>query len=183
MKHRHRKIRSDKSGNAYLDIPLDGASQLVRVSFDRWYFEPPVGHDGAIDIAAAAQQLRQDISGGKLRLQYLCHDEKVGVPIEIELDSREDLEALMRGMRRVFQEGVKRSNTARLEGLGRCEARLKDGSSAKPSQERRKLADRRAADDRRTVERRRWYSPPSHDTRVAERRAVPERRLRDRRAA
>ena len=183
MKRRHSKVRSDKSGNVYLDIPLDGASRLVRVSFDRWYFEPPVDEDGAVDIDAAAQQLRQNISGGKLQLQYLCHDEDVGVPTEVELDSREDLEAVIRGMRRVFQEGVKRSNAARLEGLGRCEARLKAGNSATPTRERRKLTDRRAADDRRTVERRRWYSPPKRDTRVAERRTGPERRLRVRRAA
>ena len=137
MKRRHSKIRDDKSGNVYLDILLDDGSRSVRVSFDRWYFEPPVGDDGAVDIAAAAQQLQRDISGGKLRVQHSCHDEDLGLPAEIELDSREDLEALIRGMRRVFQEGVKRSNLARLAGLERCNARLNETDAAEPARERR----------------------------------------------
>ncbi len=183
MARRYTKLGSDKAGNVFLDVPTDGGSRIMRVSFSRWFFEPPVGDDGSINIAAAAEQLQRDIVGGTLQLQTLRENEDLRFPVEIELESRDDLEALIRAIRRVFKEGLRRSNTARVEGFERCQARLTDGREGE-DRNRRKRADRRAPSDRRTLERRRWYAPPNRDSRTGDRRAGAERRsLHERRAA
>jgi len=184
MARRHTKVRSDKAGNVFLDVPADGGSRATRVSFSRWYFDPPVGDDDSINIAAAAEQLQQDIRGGTLQLRNLCGNEDLSFPVEIELESRDNLEALIRAIRRVFKEGLKRSNNARLAGLERCQTRLTDGSDAGEDRDRRRMADRRSPSERRTLERRKLYSSPTRDSRAGDRRAEAERRsLRERRAA
>jgi len=184
MTRRHIKVRSDKAGNVFLDVPMDGGSRAVRVSFSRWYFDPPVGDDDSINIAAAAEQLQQDIRGGTLQLQNLCGNEDLSFPVEIELESRDNLEALIRAIRRVFKEGLKRSNNARLAGLERCQTRLTEASEAYEDRDRRRMVDRRSPSERRSLERRKRYSPPTRDTRTGDRRAEAERRsLRERRAA
>ena len=108
MARKRTKIRIDKAGNIFLDVPIDGGSREMRVGFSRWYFDPPVGDDDSINIAAAAEQLQQDITGGTLQLQNLCENEDLRFPVEVELESRDDLEVLIRAIRRVFKEGLKR---------------------------------------------------------------------------
>ncbi len=184
MARKRTKIRIDKAGNIFLDVPIDGGSREMRVGFSRWYFDPPVGDDDSINIAAAAEQLQQDITGGTLQLQNLCENEDLRFPVEVELESRDDLEVLIRAIRRVFKEGLKRSNNARLAGLERCQTRLTEDVEAGEDQDRRKKADRRSPSDRRALERRKWYSPPTRDSRAGERRVGAERRgPHERRAA
>ena len=184
MARRYTKIRSDKAGNVFLDVPTDGGARMMRVSFSRWFFEPPVGDDGSINVAATAEQLQQEIAGGTLQLLNLCENEDLRFPVEIELESRDDLEVLIRAIRRVFKEGLKRSNTARLAGFERCQARLTEVSEAGQDRDRRKMSERRSPSERRTSDRRKWYSPPDRDSRIGTRRAEAERRsLGERRAA
>ncbi|UCD24682.1 MAG: hypothetical protein JSW51_01840 [Gemmatimonadota bacterium] len=184
MARRNTKIQSDKAGNLYLDVPLDGGARVMRVGFSRWYFEPPLCDDGTVDLEAAAGELERGITGGTLHIQNLYENEQFRFPVEVELESKDDLEALIRAIRRVFKEGLKRNNTARLAGLEQCQERLTELPDVDERPERRRLSERRSPKDRRALERRRWYSPPVTDSRTGDRRAGPERRrARERRAA
>ena len=173
------RLQSDRSGNWYIDVPLDSGSPSVRVSFKRWYFDPPVGDDGKVQIELLARELEQEITGATLRIENLFEHEGIKFPVEIDLESRNDLEVLIRVLRKVFKQGLKLSNQAREDGLARCRARLVEPSSVHEgeSESRGAAVDRRVNGERRSSERRRWYSPPTKDRRSAERRCGAERRI------
>ena len=100
MAPRRTKIQSDKAGNLFLDVPLEGGARVMRVGFSRWYFEPPLCDDGSVDLEAAAEQLEQGLTGGTLQIQNLYENEDIRFPVEVELESKDDLEVLIRAIRR-----------------------------------------------------------------------------------
>ncbi|UCG84916.1 MAG: hypothetical protein JSW71_13305 [Gemmatimonadota bacterium] len=172
------RLKLDKAGNWYIDVPVDSSATSVRVSFARDYFDPRVGDDGKVQIQLLAKQLEQEITGGTLRIENLFEHEGMRFPVEIDLGSRDDLEILIRVIRKVFKEGVKRSNQAREDGLERCRSRLAQGGALQEggSEDHGIEIDRRVNGERRSTERRRWYSPPTKDRRNGERRSGTERR-------
>jgi len=178
MARRKYNLQTDKAGNWYLDVPLEGGSTSVRVSFRRWYFAPSVGDDGKVQVELLAKQLEREITGGTLRIENLFEHEGMSFPVDIDLDSRDDLETLVRAVRKVFNEGLKRSNEARKNGLTRCKERLAEHGAVQQRQpeDRVPKVDRRQNGDRRSLERRQWYAPPTKDLRKSERRAGTERR-------
>jgi hypothetical protein len=172
------KLETDKAGNWHVDVPLDSGSKSVRVGFRRWYLDPPVGDDGTIQVERLAEQLETEFTGGTLRIENLFEHEGMRFPVEIDLESRDDLEVLIRAIRKVYKEGLRRNNAARRDGLARCRARLAERSAARErhSEDHGSAVERRRTIDRRSTERRRWYSPPANDKRETERRSGIERR-------
>ena len=177
MARKTRTIQTDTAGNSFVEVPgNNGSGKIVRVSLLSDFYTPPADKDGRVDVRAAAEELQQEISSGTLQFRSYLESGELGLPVEIKLGSRDELEAMIRAMRSVFKEGLKRSNDVRRAGLERCQALLKelDGQV----EDRPRKVDRRSS-ERRGNDRRVWYEPPATDCRKEERRTGSDRRARN----
>jgi hypothetical protein len=185
MTNKKRSVEYDKKGSPFSDAPRKNSAKKVRVSFLRHWYSPPVTETGKVDYSRAAEELRQEITGGTLRFSNYTEDGGLGFPAEVTITSRSELDAFIRAIRAVFKEGVRQANAAREAGLDRCMERLA-GSGRESAREvkRRRGRDRRGGPDRRTADRRERRMTPLIDLRQGERRMGEDRRSGvDRRAA
>jgi hypothetical protein len=79
-------LQTDKTGNWYVDVPVDHGSASVRVSFARWYLEPPIRDDGSVDIESLVNELQEEVTGGTLQIHNVFEHEGMKFPVEIELN-------------------------------------------------------------------------------------------------
>jgi hypothetical protein len=175
MTNKRRSVEHDKTGAPFADAPRKNSAKKVRVSFVRDWYSPPVTKSGKVDYERAAEELRQEVTGGTLRFSGYLEDGGLGFPAEVMITSRSELDALIRSIRAVFKEGVRQSNTARQYGLEQCEERL-GRKSEDLAAERRADGDRRAWGDRRVVDRRGEQLQTLIDLRREQRRERADRR-------
>jgi hypothetical protein len=177
MKQKTNKIQTDTAGNSFVEVPSsNGSGKIMRVSLLSDFYTPPVDEDGRVDVRAAAEELRQEISSGTLQFRSYLESGELGLPVEIKLGSRGELEAMIRAIRSVFKEGLERGNDVRRAGLERCQAVLKELDAQ--VEDRRRRVDRRSS-ERRGNDRRVWYKPPATDCRKEERRTGSDRRAKN----
>ena len=186
MTDKKRSVEYDKTGSPFVDAPRKNTVGKVRVSFVRQWYSPPVTPTGKVDYDSAAEELSQEITGGKLRFSNYVDDDELGFSAEVKITSRSELDALLRAIRAVFKEGVRQSNVVRQAALARCEERIAGAAGRRWSgqHERRVNGDRRNRIERRSMERRSEQLPTTVDQRTFERRDGEERRSgMERRAA
>jgi hypothetical protein len=174
MARKGNTIQTDTAGHAFIEVPSENGAGKMRVSVLSDFYSPPVDEDGNVDVRAAAEDLQQEVIGGTLQFRSHLESGTLGLPVEINLTSKDELEAMIRAIRKVFKEGLKRSNDVREAGLERCKSLL---AQEKEVDKPRKPADRRSS-ERRGDERRVWYKPPAIDYRKDDRRNGSDRRAK-----
>lgn len=166
-------IQTDTAGHCFIEVPSsNGCGKMMRVSLLSDYYTPPLDQDGKVDLRAAAEELRQEIPGGTLQFRSYLESGELGLPVEIKLGSKDELEGMIRAIRKVFKDGLKRNNDVRQAGLERCQSLLE---GLDEEAHHRTQADRRSS-ERRGRDRRVWYKPPAVDCRKSERRSGSDRR-------
>jgi hypothetical protein len=174
MTQRRRSVEYDKKGTPFVDAPRKNSAKKVRVSFVRHWYSPPITNTGKVDYKQAAEELKQEITGGTLRFSNYFEDGSLGFPAEVTITSRSELDALIRSIRAVFKEGVRQSNGAREAGLERCTEMM--GTGAESPANRRREEDRRRWSERRRADRRVEPLPALLELRKRDRREGVERR-------
>lgn len=176
MARKTSSIQTNTAGNCFIEVPSsNGCGKMMRVSLLSDFYSPPVDRDGKVDLRAAAEELRQEIPGGTLQFRSYLESGELGLPVEIKLGSKAELEGMIRAIRKVFKDGLKRNNDVRQAGLERCRSLL-EGLDEEAHQ--RKQADRRSS-ERRGRDRRVWYKPPAVDCREMDRRSGSDRRAKE----
>lgn len=172
------RLERDKAGNTFIDLPYNGGEAALRVSFLRNWYSPPHTETGEVDFQTAAQELGRELTGGTLVIRNFLDNGELSYSTKIPVDSKDDLERVLRTVRKVFKEGLKHDNAIRQAALEQCNAKVAARQSEVPLRlERRRESERRRGDRRA----RRRSSPRSMwrpDRRIlADRRAGQERRL------
>jgi hypothetical protein len=180
---KRRRLERDRVGNYFADIFDSSDRAKLRVSFKRSWYSPPYTEDGDVDLERVEQELSGELTGGTLVVARYLENGSLGYRTEIPVSSKEELEHLLRTMRRLYVEGLEHDNAVRLAGLEACKAKLteRETKAARPEisfTDRRKRPDRRTRDRRgRQLLGRLWF-------RRDDRRMEEDRRDgRDRRAA
>ncbi len=172
------RLERDKAGNTFIDFPCNSGEAGIRVSFLRNWYSPPHTETGEVDFETAARELGRELTGGTLVIRNFLDNGELSYAAEIPVDSKDDLERVLRTIRKVFKEGLQHDNAIRQAALEQCKAKVASKQSDIPLRlERRRESERRRG-DRRT---RRSSSPKSMwrpDRRIlGDRRVRQERRL------
>jgi hypothetical protein len=174
---KRRQLQRDRAGDLFAEIPdATGASKL-RVSFRRNWYSPPFYEDGSVDYEVAARELEEELTGGTLVVARYLENGKLGYSTEIPVASKDELEHLLRTMRKLYVESLKHDNAVRKTGWEVCLARIAErAETVQLHLERRDEVDRRLRDRRgRQLLGRVWFR--RNDRRLEqERRSGMERR-------
>jgi hypothetical protein len=168
---KRRQLQRDKAGDLYAEIPDETGTSNIRVSFRRNWYSPPFHEDGSVDYEVAARELEEQLTGGTLVVARYLENGKLGYSTEIPVASKDELEHLLRTMRKLYVEGLKHDNSVRKAGLEVCLAKVAErAETVQLHLERRNDIDRRLRERRgRQLLGRAWF-------RRNDRRIEPERR-------
>ena len=117
---KRKRVLRDKVGNVFADVPDDCADSNLRITFRRQWYSPPFTDEDTVDYKRAAAELAEELTGGTLVLRRHLESGDLGFATEITVDSKDELEILLRAMRKVFKEGLKQDNAVRQAGLENC---------------------------------------------------------------
>jgi hypothetical protein len=168
---RRHKLERDRVGDLFADIPDETGEGKVRISFRRNWYSPPFTNEGEIDYARASEELSRELTGGTLVVRRYLETGDLGYSTDIPVASKEELEHILRTMRKLFVEGLKHDNAVRKSGLEACHARIAELARPAPHH-----PDRRKIGERRTRNRRGRQLLGSAWFRRNDRRTEPERR-------
>lgn len=148
-KTNRRALDRNKVGDICADLPGDPGDAHLRVSFRRNWYSPPLVESGEVDYEAAATDLAQDLQEGTIVLRNYLENGELGYGAEIRVVSKDELERVLRTIRKIYQEGLKQDNAIRQAALDRCKARLAEIEKPTPT-----IVDQRREMERRIRERR-----------------------------
>jgi hypothetical protein len=145
---KQRKLQQDRVGDFYADIPDEPGEAKLRVSFKRNWYSPPLNEEGEIDLERAQEELATELTGGTILLASYLENGRLGYRFDIPVASKEELEHLLRTIRKLYVDGLKYENEIRRSALDACRSILAETETSlhetgEPSVERRKEADRR----------------------------------------
>ena len=146
---KRKRVLRDKVGNVFADVPDDCADSNLRITFRRRWYSPPFTDEDTVDYKRAAAELAEELTGGTLVLRRYLESGDLGFATEITVDSKDELEILLRAMRKVFKEGLKQDNAVRQAGLENCKSRIAESETVLPT-----TVDQREQVPRRQLERR-----------------------------
>jgi len=143
------KLNTDSAGDLYADLPSGTVEPTLRVSFRRNWYSPPLNEEGDVDLRAFADELEDEQIGGTIVLREYLEGGVLGYATEIPVSSKDELESVLRTVRKVFKEGVKSANEIRQAALEQCKSRLAElEPTTKLQLERRDNEERRKGDRR-----------------------------------
>ena len=146
---RRQALERDRAGDLFADVPSDTEDGNLRVSFRRNWYSPPFTESGEVDYEVAANELADELTGGTILLRNHLQNGELGYAIEIPLTSKDELERILRTIRKVYKDGLKQDKAVRQAALAQCQARLAELETAIPIH-----SERRADAERRMIERR-----------------------------
>jgi hypothetical protein len=148
----NQSVLRDKVGDLFADIPSVTGEGVLRVSFRRHWYTPPFRDDGEVDYETAATELADELSGGTIVLRNYLENGKLGYATEVNVDTKDELEVVLRTIRKVYMEGLKQDNATREAALAQCRVRLTEPQRPVPQEgERRKMCERRKGERRERV--------------------------------
>lgn len=174
---KRRQLQRDRAGDLFADIPEKTGASKLRVSFRRNWYSPPFHEDGNVDYEVAARELEEELTGGTLVVARYLENGELGYSTEIPVASKDDLEQLLRIMRKLYVDGLKHDNAVRKAGLEVCLEKIAErAETVQLRLERRDDVDRRLRERRgRQLLGRTWFR--RNDRRIEqERRSGMERR-------
>jgi hypothetical protein len=153
VSHKRRRLRFDKTGDLYAEIPDEPGMAKLRISFKRNWYSPPFTEDGEVDLERAQEELSAELTGGTLVLATYLESGELGYRTEIPVESKDELEQLLRTIRKLFVDGVKHDNAIRQAALDTCSSKIAE-AEVQSREARPSFVERRREADRRTRERR-----------------------------
>lgn len=146
---KQQRLKRDKVGDLFAVAPSDTEEGSLRISFRRNWYSPPISDDGTVDYEAAASELTDELVGGTIVLRNYLENGDLSYATEVHVDSKDELERVIRTIRKVYVEGLKQDNLTRQKALEQCNAKLRENEveSALRS-ERRQDLERRNGDRR-----------------------------------
>ncbi len=137
----------------YAEFPGEPGEARFRISFKRNWYSPPFTDDGEIDLERAQDELSQELTGGTLVFATYLESGVLGYRTEIAVESKDELERLLRTIRKLFVDSLEHENGIRRTALDACKAILEEEDTTPeepgpPSVERRREADRRRRERR-----------------------------------
>ena len=175
---KRKRVLRDKVGNVFADLPDDSADSNLRITFRRRWYSPPFTDEDTVDYKSASAELAENFTGGTLVLRGHLESGDLGPATEIALDSKDELEVLLRAMRKVFKDGLKQDNAVRQAGLENCTSKIAESETVPPTTEDQRVQTVRRQRERRTRPRFGRSLFRKHDRRLmADRRDGLERRI------
>ncbi len=172
-------LQVDKAGDFFADYLGSSNEARVKVSLRRQWYAPPRDAQGEVDYEVAADELSGNLTSGTVVIRSYLQNGELGYATEIPVESKEDLERLLRMIRKVYKDGVKKENAIRKAALARCEAMLTELEHSTQAAEERRMGMERRTRHRRGRRLLGWVRFRNDD-----RRLEPDRRCgRERRTA
>ena len=170
-------IQVDRAGDFFADYLGSSNEARVKVSLRRQWYAPPRDAQGEVDYEVAADELSGDLTSGTVVIRSYLQNGELGYATEIPVESKEDLERLLRLIRKVYRDGVKKENAIRKAALARCEAMLSELEHSTQAAEERRLGMERRMRHRRGRRLLGWVRFINDDRRIeSDRRCGRERR-------
>lgn len=170
-------IQVDKTGDFFADYLGSSDEARVKVSLRRQWYAPPRDAHGDVDYEVAADELAGDLTSGTVVIRSYLQNGELGYATEIPVESKEDLERLLRLIRKVYKDGVKKENAIRKAALARCEAMLAESDHSTQAAEERRMGMERRTGHRRERRLLGWIRLRNDDRRIEpDRRCGSERR-------
>jgi hypothetical protein len=148
-----RKLQRDRIGDLYADIADESGQSRVRISFKRNWYSPPFEEDGTVDLQQAVDELSDELTGGTLVLARYLESGELGYRTELPVASKDELEYIIRTMRKLYVDGLRHDNAVRQAALDAYRSKVVEVEKS-PAEPRHTFTDRRRERDRRTRERR-----------------------------
>ena len=150
---KRRTLQRDKAGDLYAEIPDEPGNASLRISFKRNWYSPPFTDDGEVDLERVQEELSEQLTGGTIVLAAYLENGELGYKTEIPVASKDELEHLLRTIRKLFVEGLKYDNAIRQTALDGCRSKLAE-EDQQPAESDQNYTERRREADRRTRQRR-----------------------------
>ena len=118
------RLERDRVGDLFADVTGETGEGKESISFRRSWYSPPFSEDGEVDYERAADELSNELIGGTLVLRTYLENGDLGYAADITVESKEELERILRTIRKVYVESLKHDNAIRQAGLESCKARI-----------------------------------------------------------